>query len=96
MEEYVYEKEKAFVFTDEGQRAFLKIRDETFRLIEVSGAVKASIPTFKTGICGLSWSLMACFDRLAELGEIREVTDEKPQWQDRVFVLGPAKQKPEA
>jgi hypothetical protein len=81
---YNYQTERSEIFTESGQIAFLKIRDNVHKLLNQSGAVtmgKAiSIAT------GNSWMLMACVDRLIELNEIREVTPNGVAGQHRVFV----------
>lgn len=83
---YNYQTERKFVFTDEGQRAFLKIRDFCQHQLKEAGAVQAG-KAMSAGGSGDSWSIMACVDRLVELGELREVTDPtKCAWQHRVFV----------
>lgn len=82
---YVYEQQKAFVLTDEGQRTFLKIRDHVHKLLEEAGAVRMQEAMKGTGD---SWDLMACVDRLVELGELREVTTGKVAGQHRIFVKG--------
>jgi len=39
------------------------------------------------GVCGDSWQMMACVDRLVELGEIRRVSPPGTVWgQHEVFV----------
>lgn len=81
---YDYETEKAFVFTDEGQRHFLKVRDKAHELLKLAGAVSADTLLFGTGN---SWSLMACVDRLVELGELVEIKT-NGAWQHRIFKAG--------
>lgn len=86
---YQYETEKKFVFEDMGQRQFLRIRDFVQRMLHEAGAISAghALNAWKGG--GDSWEMMACVDRLVELGELREVTDpDKCAWQHRVFVKG--------
>ena len=78
---YKYEEEKPKLFTDEGQRMFLKIRDKTHELLNQSGAV-AMIKA--TG--GDSWMMLACVDRLVELGEIKEINYDAPAAQCRIFI----------
>jgi hypothetical protein len=82
---YSYETEKASLFTDDGQRMFLKVRDRVKALLEESGAFKMFAP-FKD-MTYASWSGMACIDRLVELGEIVEITDDNVRGQDRVFIV---------
>lgn len=81
---YVYEIEKTKLFTDGGQRMFLRIRDETHRLLKLSGAVMAEKLLIGSGD---SWTMIACLDRLIELGEIVEVDqNKKVPGQYRIFI----------
>lgn len=80
---YKYDTEKEFLFTNDGQRMFLQIRDHVGRLLKDAGAVRLdkaiSVAT------GDSWSMMACVDRMVELGELREITSNDVVGQHRVF-----------
>lgn len=84
---YDYKKERASIFSEKGQRLFLAIRDQVKNQIETSGAVtmeKAS--SLPSGIgCASNFDMMACVDRLAELGEIKEVTGTGEGY-SRVFI----------
>jgi hypothetical protein len=85
---YDYNSEKQFVFTDAGQRCFLSVRDFAKKTLAVAGAVRADKLMGAASGAGNSWKMMACVDRLVELGELREVGDEgKGAWQCRVFVM---------
>ena len=68
---YDYQKERPGLFTDEGQRMLLSVRDRTQRMLAASGAVR--LQEMIKGETGDSWRMMACADRLVELGELREV-----------------------
>lgn len=82
---YDYEIERPKVFTDEGQRKFLKVRDHVHCLLDKAGAVRMQEAMSATS--GDSWVTLACVDRLVELGEIREITDSGDVLgQHRVFV----------
>ena len=72
---YEYEKEKQNIFTDEGQRTFLKVRDEVNRLLEIAGCFKLENVFLAVNVCD-SFMWLAYIDRLVELGEIREVKRE--------------------
>jgi len=82
---YVYEEQKPWIFTEEGQVVFLKIRDRVDKLLLASGAVSM--------ICAISesvidpWRGMACIDRLVELREIFEIGNSySSAGQDRIFI----------
>jgi len=82
---YKYSDVKPEIFTEDGQVLFLAIRDNVFDLLKKSGAVKMGNAIAKT--VGSSWLQMACVDRLVELGEIREITENQhAAGQHRVFV----------
>lgn len=81
---YKYEDNKSFVFSEEGQKVFLSIRDKKDRLMESSGAAK--MENLISGNTGNGWDLMACVDRLVELDEIKEITGSNIRGQDRVFI----------
>ena len=80
---YQYEVKKQKLFTDEGQRHFLKVRDNVKELLATAGAFRVD-----KVLSGDSWFCLACVDRLVELGELIELTDEQVAGQDRVFVKG--------
>jgi hypothetical protein len=68
---YRYADHRDRLLTDSGQRMFLAFRDAAKELLARSGAftVEALMNQAKTG--GDSWLMLACVDRLVELGEIR-------------------------
>lgn len=81
---YDYQNEKANIFTEDGQVLFLQVRDNAKRLIKQAGAVR--MQEIILGCGGDSWHMLACVDRLIELGELREVTQGDVAGQYRVFV----------
>lgn len=80
---YNYTTERPYVFTDEGQRKFVKIYDTAKKAFETTGAVTAG--KLMTGCSGDSWQTMACVDRLIEIGSAREVNT-SGAWQYKVFL----------
>lgn len=82
---YDYSIERPQILTDKGQREFLKLRDRVQRKLRDAGAVRMGEAIT---IPGDSWFLMACVDRMVELGELIEVTPPDCRGQDRVFVSG--------
>lgn len=62
---------------------FLKIRDKANVLLPKSGAVRMQELIAGTG--GDSWMMLACVDRLVELGELREVQQPNCAGQYRIF-----------
>jgi hypothetical protein len=84
---YQYSKEKGRLFSDEGQRMFLKVRDFVQDALKKAGAVRMQEAIGAAG-GGDSWTMLACVDRMVELGELREVTTGNVAGQNRVFVDG--------
>lgn len=83
---YKYQNERENVFTEKGQVMFLKIRDNTLKCLSVSGAISLG-KAISCGIGGQSFTMIACVDRLVELGEIREVKQGvRVSGQNRIFV----------
>lgn len=68
---YKYRDTKSKIFEEENQKIFLKIRDNINRLLADAGAV--SMGRAIKGTTGDSWVMLACVDRLVELGEIEEI-----------------------
>ena len=86
---YCYQAEKSKLFTEDGQVLFMSIRDKTKELLSKSGAVKMGNAI--AGNSGDLWTMLACVDRMVELGELREITPHNScAGQDRVFVSGNA------
>lgn len=81
---YEYKNHRAHVFTEEGQVMFLKVRDTAFRLMKIAGA--ASCENLIANLTGSTWDMLACVDRLVELKEIREITQDDVAGQHRVYV----------
>jgi len=70
---YNYQEQKKFIFTEEGQLMFLRVRDTICKLHNLSGAFTASKAI--GDVSGNSWDMMACLDRLVEIGEIKKVAE---------------------
>lgn len=82
---YNYQTEKQAIFTEDGQEMFLSIRDNVHKLIDASGAITMG-KAMSARITGSSWTMMACVDRLVELGEIVEIHQKECAGQHRIFV----------
>lgn len=82
---YVYEEIKPSIFSEDGQVMFIAIRDHVSRCLKMSGAVRMGEAISVSS--GDSWQMLACVDRLVELGELREITNRgECAGQHRVFV----------
>jgi hypothetical protein len=86
---YNYKIERENLFTDEGQRTFLQIRDRVVELLKKAGAVR--MQEAWRGTSGDTWVMMACVDRMVELGELVEVTPPDTMGQFRIFTETPEK-----
>jgi len=83
---YNYEAQKPDLLTDVGQRMFLKFRDNVNEILKIAGAVRMAEAMNCRGVSGDSWFLLACMDRMVELGEVRELTSGDCAGQHRVFI----------
>lgn len=81
---YDYKTIKPTLFTDNGQRMFLKIRDRVHGLLKQAGAVRMTEAI--AGNTGSVWDMLACVDRMVELGEIVEITPKDAVGQSRIFI----------
>jgi len=79
---YDYATERPALFTDEGQQAFLEVRDKVNKMLMGNGAVMHG----SIRVPGDTWFHMACLDRMIELGEIVEITGRDVAGQHRVYV----------
>lgn len=82
-----YNTEKEKLFTDEGQRLFLKVRDKVMSLLEAAGAFQMEKILSMRGIPSDTWLCLTCVDRMVELGEIIEIDKYGSKCgQHRVFI----------
>lgn len=82
---YNYNEQRSIVFSEHGQTLFLSIRDRAQKLLDSAGAF--TMVKVMNAHTGSTWDMMACVDRLVELGEIRELTPPNScAGQHRVFV----------
>ena len=81
---YDYQTERPALFTDDGQKLFIQIRDRVKYLLAEAGAVRIQEAISKS--TGINWEMMACLDRMVELGELKELTNGETPGQYRVFV----------
>jgi len=80
---YSYQAERDKLFTEEGQRLFLAVRDDVNKKLDIAGAVMVQKVNPHMGYDG--WTFLACFDRLVELGEITPVNSNKVAGQHQIF-----------
>lgn len=85
---YRYEDLRDRLFTDEGQRELLRVRDTVKRLLDVAGAFRMGELINALHGCD-TWQAMSCVDRLVELDEIHECQHPHVQaGQNRIFTDG--------
>lgn len=82
---YRYSEVRNTLFTEEGLVMFTKVRDFVHKALAVSGAVRMQECMNAAG-GGEAWMMLACVDRLVEMGELREVLQVGVCGQHRVFV----------
>jgi hypothetical protein len=68
---YEYTQERTFVFTEDGIKMLLAIRDKSRELLKIAGAFREQEAI--ACVSGDSWHILACVDYLVERGEIRRV-----------------------
>lgn len=82
---YSYETEKPNIFTEVGMETFTKIRDFVQKSLKQTGSVRM-LEAMNAGGSGSSWLMMACVDHMVARGELREIQQNRPAGQHRVFV----------
>lgn len=82
---YDYKTLKPYLFTDDGQRLLLKIRDFIKPTLLAAGAIRMQEILNMAGSCD-PWKTLACVDWLVELGELLEITGPDVPGQCRIFV----------
>jgi hypothetical protein len=82
---YDYNREVEKIYSRDGVRALLVIRDAAEKLSRESGAVSAEA-LLRKSIASDSWMTMACIDFLVSVGDLVEIsTRTGGMWQQRVF-----------
>lgn len=81
---YNYLIERPKIFTEDGTRMLLQIRDNCTRLHALAGAFTYIHAT--KGVSGMSWLMLACLDYLCEIGELEALDHDPPMSQDQVYI----------
>lgn len=85
-ERYVYEEQKARIFTEDGVKTLLSLRDRVHSFLGETGAFRVDEAL---GIEGDTYLLCAIIEFLAEIGEIKAAAEGPDlNFQDHVFVRG--------
>lgn len=83
---YSYASERPWLFTEEGQVALLKTRDNAQRLLRLAGAFE-QMRAWEGVQAPDTFKNLACVDRLVELDELR-CLNKGAAGQDEVYVAG--------
>lgn len=81
---YDYQSERPQLFTEAGQVMLLAVRDKIQALTTSAGA--CTIEKAISGLSGETWTMLACVDRLVELGEIRVIKNPHGMTQHNVII----------
>ena len=81
---YSYQTEKPRLFSEQGIRMYIEMRDAGNAFLEASGAFMAANVMAKTS--GDTWLMSACLDYRVELGELTEVSPPNCAGQHRIFI----------
>jgi hypothetical protein len=81
---YRYEDMKNALRSDDGLDMYVKIRDHVRKLLAEAGA--CTMWAAIRGVTGDSRMMLACVDRMVEVGELTEIVRPGVAAQDRVFV----------
>lgn len=84
---YNYTDLRPKLFTEDGQVLFLEMRDRAKKIIAHAGA--ARMDAIMQGSTGDTWLMLACVDRMVELGELKEVPSPSTAGQYRIFTMLP-------
>lgn len=82
---YIYKKQKKKLLTEDGQKNFIKSKDLIMKHIKESGAVMIG-PLMKDMAQDDIWEMIAVFDMMVELGDLKEISLPNRWGQHRVFI----------
>jgi hypothetical protein len=83
---YNYQTERPWLFTDEGQRAFLPFRDKLLSMLAQTEACTVGAALSWVKGAPSSWAALACVDRMVELGELERVERANRAIQSQILV----------
>lgn len=85
---YIYKRERANIFKDHNHVTFLQVRDKTLYYLKEHGVIR--VDAVLKGITGDSWVMLASFDYMVEIGELKEINVSSKQTpaNHRIFIRG--------
>jgi hypothetical protein len=72
---YNYELQRHEIFSEDGIKTLVKMRDKAKELIKVAGAARAD--KIMSATMGDSWTMLAALDYMVETGDLYRVTAER-------------------
>ena len=89
---YDYQTERPALFTEEGVRILIAMRDTCRQMLKQSGAFAASKAMSKAmeSITGSSWVMLAALEYMVERGELKKITQPEAWAQHEIYAAGEA------
>ena len=85
---YDYQTERPALFTEEGVRILIAMRDKCRQMLKQSGAFAAS--KAMESIPGSSWVMLAALEYMVERGELKKITQPEAWAQHEIYAAGEA------
>ena len=85
---YDYQSQRPALFTEEGVRILIAMRDKCRQMLKQSGAFAAS--KAMESITGSSWVMLAALDYMVERGELKKITQPEARAQHEIYAAGGA------
>lgn len=84
---YLYSEQREKLFTEKGQVLFMKVRDRVKEILPTCRAFRMDV-LLDAGwdVFADPWDVLACVDRMVELGELTECRYGECAGQHRVFM----------
>lgn len=84
---YNYDEQRSWLFTDEGQVALIKARDNAIRIAKAAGGAFVGMKALEGVKVGDTWKMLAILDRLVEMVDMAEVPEHDVWSQDKIYRL---------
>ena len=83
---YDYQSQRPALFTEEGVRILIAMRDKCRQMLKQSGAFAAS--KAMESITGSSWVMLAALEYMVERGELKKITQHEAWAQHEIYAAG--------